>query len=308
MPEQPRIVAVGSYMHAFVLRADRFPDAGETVFGSDSEIGPGGKGSNQAIGAARLGALVTLLGSVGGDAFGEYARALWRDEGLHIDLVIRDPERATGMAFIMVDATGQNRIIVVPGANDALRVEGPECESAIASAHLVMAQFESPVEAVVGALTLARRHGVRTVLNPAPARVVGDDLLALADVITPNESETEALTGVQVATAGPLAAARALRKRGPRAVILTLGAAGAYILDDDGGRHVPGMRVRALDTTGAGDAFTAALAVALARARTLDDAVAEATRAGAYCVTRRGVVPGLGTVEQLASLREAPLS
>lgn len=302
--QQPPIVVVGSYMHAFVVRAPRFPAEGETVFGTDSEIGPGGKGQNQAIAAARLGARVTILACVGEDAFGTAARDLWHREGLETGYVRSLAGQPTGMAFIILDAEGRNRIIVVPGANDGMgSAEAEAAEAAIAGARVVVAQFESPVAAVERALTLARRHGVPTALNPAPARDVGDDLLALADVIIPNESEAEALTGVAVRGGDAAAAARALRARGPRAVVVTLGEGGAYILDGAGGRGVPGIRVPVRDTTGAGDAFTGALAVALARGQSLDDAVAFANLGGAFCVTQPGVVPGLGTERELLALR-----
>lgn len=302
----PAIVVVGSYMHAFVVRAARFPGEGETVFGTDSEIGPGGKGQNQAIAAARLGAEVSILACVGEDAFGDAARDLWRDEGLRTAYVRTVTDRPTGMAFIMLDAQGRNRIIVVPGANDALSAaDADAAEDTIARAQVVVAQFEAPVAIVERALTLARRHQARTVLNPAPARDVSDALLELADVITPNESEAYALTGVAVQNGNPEPAARALRARGPRAVVLTMGEAGAYILDEAGGRHIPGVSVPVLDTTGAGDAFTGALAVALGRGQELQGAVAFANMAGAFCVTRPGVVPGLGTEEELRALRGA---
>jgi ribokinase len=305
----PSIFVVASYMHAFVVRANRFPDAGETVFGTDSEIGPGGKGQNQAIAAARLGGAITVLGCIGDDSFGRAARELWEREGLDIYHVRVSAEAATGMAFIMVDAQGQNRIIVVPGANDILSADDAlAAEAAIAGAEVVIAQFESPVAVVEQALTLARQHGARTILNPAPAREVSDALLSLVDVITPNESEAQALTGVAVDHADPAAAARALLARGPRSVVLTLGETGAYIFDQSGGRLVPGIKVGVVDTTGAGDAFTGALAVALGRGQSLDDGVAFANLAGAFCVTRPGVVPGLGTESQLLALRATGIS
>lgn len=301
---RPRIFVVGSYMHAFVVRAPRLPGDGETVFGTDSEIGPGGKGSNQAIAAARLGAEVTMLAGVGADLFGEAARALWQAEGLRVHLVTRGEERPTGMAFIMVDGAGQNRIVVTPGANDVLDGRDADAaEDAIASADVVVAQFEAPLVVALRALELARRHGARTILNPAPARTAPDALLALVDVITPNESETEALTGIAPTGEDRERAARALRARGVDAVVLTLGENGAYVLDDDGGRHAPGVRVGVVDTTGAGDAFTGALAVALARGDGLDAAVRFAALAGAFCVTRPGVVPGLGRAEEVLSMR-----
>lgn len=301
----PRIFVVGSYMHAFVLRAQRFPRDGETVFGTDSEIGPGGKGSNQAIAAARLGAQVDLLVCVGKDSFGSEARHLWQEEGLDGRLIHVDPERPTGMAFIIVDQMGQNRIIVTPGANDTLTGRhADDAEETIASADVLIAQFEAPLDVVQRALELARRHGVRTILNPAPAREVSDELLSLVDILTPNESEAQALVGEGGDPFDPEEVSRALRSRGVGTVVMTLGDAGAYVLDSEGGRRVPGVHATVVDTTGAGDAFTGALAVALARGESLDDAVSFANLGGAFCVTRPGVVPGLGTEQDLEGLRE----
>jgi ribokinase len=154
------------------------------------------------------------------------------------------------------------------------------------------------------ALALARAHGVTTILNPAPAREVTDSLLALADVITPNEAEAQALTGSEGGVSDPKELATALRRRGPKAVVLTMGEAGAYVLDESGGRMIPGIRVQPYDTTGAGDAFTGALAVALGRGLSLDEAVSFAHLGGAFCVTRSGVIPGLGREEDLLALRD----
>jgi ribokinase len=302
MSARPRIFVVASYMHAFVVRAPRIPREGETVFGTDSEIGPGGKGSNQAIAAARLGGQVDILARVGQDSLGEAARELWEQEGLGNRWVSVDEDnRPTGMAFIIVDEAGQNRIIVTPGANDALLPHhAREAEATIAQADILVAQFESPAEVVEEALTIARVHGVTTILNPAPAREVSDALLSLADIITPNEAEAQVLIGWE---GNPKEMAGALRRRGPRAVVMTLGEAGAYVLDGTGGRTIPGIKVEPYDTTGAGDAFTGALAVALGRGVKLDEAVRFAHLGGAFCVTRSGVVPGLGREEDLRALR-----
>jgi len=302
---QPRIFVIGSYMHAFVIHAPRLPREGETVFGTDSEIGPGGKGSNQAVAAARLGAKVEILACVGHDPLGDEARSLWSEERLEDRWVFRDEQdRPTGMAFIMVDERGQNRIIVTPGANDALTARSAdEAEEAIANADVLVAQFESPVAVVERALELARKHGVRTILNPAPAREIPDSLLALVDIITPNEAEVQSLTG-RPSEDDPETLARALRLRGPKTVVITMGEAGAYVLDDVCGRIVPGGQVSVHDTTGAGDAFTGALAVALGRGLDIDHAVRFANLGGAFCVTRHGVVPGLGREEELLALRD----
>lgn len=309
MDGRPRIFVVGSYMHAFVVRSPRFPRDGETVFGTDSEIGPGGKGENQALAAARLGAQVDILACVGDDPFGEAALDLWTEEGLNTDLVRVVSGTPTGMAFIMVNEHGQNRIVVVPGANDALSAhDARQAEDRIASAAVVIAQFESPVEVVRETLSLARRHGVTTILNPAPAREVDDDLLSLVDVLTPNEAEAQALTGESPEEFTPERAAQSLRQRGVRSVVMTLGDAGAYIEDGSGSRRVSGVQVPVVDTTGAGDAFTGALAVALARGNNLDEAAQFANLGGAFCVTRPGVVPGLATEADLQRLQSAQWS
>jgi len=290
-------------MEKFMVAKARMQREGETVFGTDSEIGPGGKGSNQAVAAARLGADVDILACVGHDALGDEARSLWNEEGLGDHWYFQDEQgRPTGMAFIIVDERGQNRIIVTPGANDALTAASADAaEDAIANANVVVAQFESPVAVVERALELARKHGVRTVLNPAPAREVPDSLLALADIITPNEAELQTLTG-RTSEDDPEILARALQMRGPKTVVITMGEAGAYVLDDVGGRTVPGVQVSVRDTTGAGDAFTGALAVALGRGLGIDEAVHFANLGGAFCVTRPGVVPGLGREEELLAL------
>jgi ribokinase len=209
------------------------------------------------------------------------------------------------MAFIVVDERGQNRIIVTPGANDALTAQAvEEAEEAIAAADVLVAQFEAPVAAVERALALAREHGVRTILNPAPAREVPDTLLSRVDVITPNEAEARELAGPDSVSENPEEIARSLRRRGPKTVVLTMGDAGAYVMDERGGRMVPGVHVPVVDTTGAGDAFTGALAVALGRGAGLDEAVSFANLGGAFCVTRSGVVPGLGRESDLLALRD----
>lgn len=299
----PRVFVIASYMHAFVIRAPRFPRDGETVLGTDSEIGPGGKGSNQAVAAARLGGQVDLLACVGDDPFGSAALQLWKDEGLDTTLVQVDATQPTGMAFIMVNEQGQNRIIVTSGANGALDAGATAVEQIIGRADVLIAQFESPVGVVEETLKLAGQHGVRTILNPAPARHVSESLLSYVDVITPNEAEAQELTGLPPDSSDPETAAQRLRQRGVKTVVLTLGEKGAYVLDEDGGRYISGPRVAVLDTTGAGDAFTGALAVALARRVSTDDAVRFANLGGAFCVTRPGVVPGLGTEKDLNGLR-----
>lgn len=298
-----RICMVGSYVQGFTIEVPHMPVDGETVIGSDSFVGPGGKGSNQAIQAARLGADVELLACVGDDVFGRAARELWAEEGLGTTLVRSDPSRPTGLAFMILDQNGQNRIAVDVGANGSLSPEDARlAEDAIAGADVVMAQFEPLVVTVLEAFRIARRHGIPTLLNPAPARPLGDDLLPLVDVLVPNLSEARELAGLPAAGFRVEDAARILRERGAGTVVVTLEDEGAYVLDGDGGRRIAGVEVDVVDSTGAGDAFCGALGVGLAGGLSIDEAVRDANRAGAYCVTRVGVVPGLGTERELSAL------
>ncbi|MFZ0214982.1 MAG: ribokinase, partial [Candidatus Dormiibacterota bacterium] len=261
---RPRICVIGSYVHVFTIEVPHAPEDGESVIGGRSQDGPGGKGSNQAIQMARLGAEVDLVAAVGDDERGRDARRLWEGEGIRTRQVRGHGTLPTGLAFITVDASGQNRIAVDVGANaalDAAAIEDARAE--IAAADLVVAQFETPVAAVRTAFLIARETGTPTLLNPAPPRPAGGDLLALVDVLTPNRIEATALAGLDPG-AEPATAARALRERGAGTVVVTLEAEGALCLHGEEARRLPGLAVPVRDTTGAGDAFTGALAVGLA--------------------------------------------
>jgi ribokinase len=280
-----RVCVVGSSNIDLTFRAARLPRPGETLPGRDFQLGFGGKGANQAVMAARLGAQVHMVSRVGRDVFGEQTLAHYRAEGIDTTHVRADTERPTGVASIVVDDEARNCILVVAGANGALSVEDVRAAAeAIRTADVLLCQLEVPVETTGEALRLARSAGVRTVLNPAPALPLSDELLSLADLCVPNETEVEALTGL----AEPEAAARALRRRGPGTVIVTLGRLGALVVDGQTVQHVPGTEVEAVDTTGAGDAFIGALAVALAEGRPLAEAVRRANVLAALSVTRPG--------------------
>jgi len=270
-----RVAVVGSYGVGLTFVSDRPPERGETVVGSDFHRDHGGKGSNQAVGAARLGAHASLLTAVGEDEFGEGAFELWDAEGVDADGVQRVP-LPTMAGAILVDASGDNRIVIVPGALSALRPSHvAEFADRIAAADVCLVQLEIPVETAHRALEVARREGTVTILNPAPApsEPLERAMLELADYVTPNETEAAAL--------GDLS--------GAGAVVLTIGAEGARLGDE----HVPAFPARALDTTGAGDAFNAAFAVALAEGRAALDAVRWGCAAGAHMVEHPGVIPGL---------------
>jgi ribokinase len=270
-----RIAVVGSYGVGLTFGVERVPERGESVIGSFSRTDPGGKGSNQAIGAARLGAEVALLTAVGEDAFGDGALELWREEGVDATAVLRSPE-PTMTAAILVEASGENRIVIVPGALSTLTPEHVNAFApSIARADVLLVQLEIPVEPALHALEVARDAGVRTILNPAPAPA--QPIAPVADYLTPNETEAAAVA----------------RARGT--VVVTLGEEGARIGDD----HVPAFPARVVDTTGAGDAFNAAFAVALAEGCSELDAVRWGCAAGAHMVEHPGVVPGLPTRTQL---------
>jgi ribokinase len=300
-----RIAVVGSYGVGLTMRVLRAPETGETVTGGVFSSGHGGKGSNQAVAAARLGAEVSLFTAIGADAFGAGARELWRAEGVSSDHVVT-AEASTMVGVILVDAAGENRIAIAPGALDELSPADVDAfEAEIAAADILVAGFEIPVEVARRALQLARRHGVRTLLNPAPAPAEPLDaaLWALVDVVTPNQTEAVRLTGERgLASAEDCAAA--IRRRYAGVTVITLGAAGC-LLDEPGTApvHVPAVRPRqVVDTTGAGDAFTGALAVALARADQLGAAVRFAAAAGAHAVGIAEVIPSLPRPDDIAAL------
>jgi ribokinase len=286
----PHLCVVGSTNIDLTFRASRLPKPGETLAGHGFQIGHGGKGANQAVMAARLGARVTMISRVGRDVFGEGALANYRAHGVDTTHVGTDPDRPTGAASIVVDDAARNCILVVPGANLALAPDHVcAAAPALQRAELLLCQLEVPVEAVAEAMRLARAAGVRTVLNPAPAAEVTDELLALADLCVPNETEAELLTGQSVTSlAGAAAAGWDLVRRGAKTVIVTLGGEGSLIVDQAGAVHVPPFPVRAVDPTGAGDAFIGALGVFLGRGELLPDAARRASAVAALAVSRPG--------------------
>lgn len=291
-----RVVVVGSLNMDLLFRTDRSPAAGETVIGNRFDRVPGGKGANQAVAAARLGAAVSMVGRVGDDSLGGELVQSLTASGVDAAHVQSDPAAATGVAAIVVEeGSGQNRIIVVPGANMRLtEADVAAAGEAIAAAGSVVAPLEVPIPAIRRMAELGRRHGACVIVNPAPARPLPDELLRLIDVITPNETEVEQLTGVAVADlAGASRAAAALVKRGVRRVVITLGARGAFVRDEEDEFHLPARPVRAIDTVAAGDAFTGALAVALAEGKDLRAATHFAGTVAAISVTRHGAQPSM---------------
>ena len=300
--KRPSVVVVGSSNTDLVARSPRIPVPGETVLGDDFSTCSGGKGANQAVAAARLGADVTFIGNIGLDDFGEAAIDGLAAEGINIDNVRRDEEYPSGVAIIVVAEDGENSIVVIPGSNAELNVDDVEyAAEAIKGADVLLTQLECPLDTVVRALQIAKEAGVLTILNPAPALELSDEILSLVDWITPNETEAGRLTGVEVTSEETAAeAGQVLVDRGVKNVIVTLGEDGAMLVTASHELHAHSpIVVSPVDTTAAGDAFNGALAVALAREDGVGDAIRFACTVGAICVTRFGAQYSLPTLKEV---------
>lgn len=298
-----RIVVVGSSNTDMVIKTTQLPRPGETVLGGRFYMAQGGKGANQAVAVARLGGDTAFLCKVGNDSFGEASLAGYAAEGIDTSYVVRTDEAPSGVALITVDGAAENCIVVAPGANAQLSPEDvAAAESLIAGAEMVLMQMEIPIATIERVVAIAARHGVKVVLNPAPAAPIPDGILGRLHLVTPNRTEAESLTGVRIAGVEDAErAAAVLTAKGVANVVITLGADGALVCDGDGCRLVPARRVEAVDTTAAGDTFNGALCVALVEGMELTDAVRFATRASAIAVTRMGAqtsVPTRAEVEQ----------
>lgn len=286
----PRVCVVGSSNIDLTFRTARLPRPGETLAGQDFQLGFGGKGANQAVMAARIGAAVAMVARVGGDVFGEQSLHNYLKHGIDATQVRRDMERPTGVASIVVEDTGQNCILLVKGANAGLSPEDVRAAaSVIESAGVLLCQLEVPMETTHEALRIARRAGVRTILNPAPAAQLDDELLQLTDLCIPNETEVAQLTGLHVTTPVEAeVAARVLQSRGVGVVLVTLGQRGVLLVEKEDCEHVPAMPVRAVDASGAGDAFIGSLAVFLVEGLPLREAARRANIAASLSVSRPG--------------------
>jgi len=302
-----KVAVVGSYNVGLTAESPRLPAVGETVLGGRFFEGPGGKGSNQAIAAARLGAEVHFVGCVGQDRYGDDALKLWEDEGLYLG--VRRDQRHTGVGIIFVFPDGDNAIVVAPGANASLSPGDVDLmEETISDCDVLLLQLEIRSETAIHAAKLAKNHGLRVVLNPAPVQPLSAEALRHVDVLTPNETEARVLLKEQPdADIRPERLAQRLRGAGARAVVLTLGKAGALVVDEGGAHAVPTPRVEVVDPTGAGDAFNGALAVALGEGKSLLEAAQWACYAGAHCATKMEVIPGLARRDRLEHfMRERP--
>ena len=289
------LVVLGSINADHILNLETFPTPGETVTGNQYQVAFGGKGANQAVAAGRSGANIAFIACTGDDDTGERVRKQLASDNIDIAPVSVVAGESTGVALIFVNAEGENVIGIHAGANAALTTERVEAQRGIiAGAEALLMQLESPVESVLAAAKIAHENHTSVVLNPAPARVLSDELLALVDIITPNETEAEKLTGIRVENDNDAArAAKVLHAKGIGTVIITLGSRGVWASVNGEGRRVPGFKVKAIDTIAAGDTFNGALVTALLEGKAMDDAIRFAHAAAAIAVTRKGAQPSV---------------
>lgn len=304
--KRPKIAVVGSSNTDMIIKVDRIPVPGETILGGEFSIAAGGKGANQAVAAARAGGEVDFIACVGNDIFGEQAIEGFVKDGINIDYVFKIKDYASGVALIFVDQKGENSIAVASGANTQLMTTHlDQAKNAITSADILVMQLEIPIETVNAAVKLASENDVKVILNPAPAQVLEDETLKHLSILTPNESETELLTGIKVEDENSATkAADALLAKGIEAILITLGPRGVFLATSDIREIVPSFEVKAVDTTAAGDVFNGALAVSLAENKPLLDAVRFANAAAALSVTKLGAQPSAPNREEINKLME----
>ena len=289
-PNTQHILVVGSSNTDMVVKAGHLPRPGETILGGTFFMNPGGKGANQAVAAARLGGQVTFICKTGNDIFGNQAKQLFENEGIDTSFVFSDSEYPSGVALITVDDKGENCIVVASGANAHLTPDDlSTAHEAIENAGIILMQLEIPIETVKYVADVARKSGKKLILNPAPAQPLDRELLKSLDLITPNETEAEMISGIKIIDTDSLYdCARTIFEMGVQTVIITLGAKGAFIYNDAFQELVPSCEVVAVDSTAAGDVFNGALAVAISEGCDLPVAVRFANRAAAISVTRIG--------------------
>ena len=295
-----KLCVLGSINVDHVIRVPYFPKAGETLTGYGYQIAYGGKGANQAVAAARLGANVQFIGTIGEDQIGKTMKHAFEQDGIDTTAIQTIPNQTTGLAMIQVSDVGENSIVISAGANADLSTDLVEQHKAIIeNADILLMQLESPLQAVEFAAKIAKQSGTKVVLNPAPAQTLPESLLAQLDMITPNETEAEILTGIKVVDEQTAAqAAEKFHQVGIETVLITLGSKGVYCSENGNGQIIPGFRVKAIDTTAAGDTFNGGVVTALLEGKSLADAIRFAHAAAAISVTRMGAQTAIPTREE----------
>jgi ribokinase len=296
-----KLVVLGSINADHILNIEQFPRPGETVIGKQYKVAFGGKGANQAVAAGRSGADIAFIACVGADDIGERVRQQLASDRIDTQPIEAIADSTTGVALIFVNAEGENVIGIDAGANAAVTPNYlARYQQKVIDADALLMQLESPLETVIAAASLAKQHQTQVILNPAPARELPDDLLATIDMITPNETEAQRLTGIAVNDDNDAArAAQALHDKGIATVIITLGSRGVWLSENGNGKLVPGFKVKAVDTIAAGDTFNGALVTALLEGKTMADAVRFAHAAAAIAVTRPGAQPSVPWREEI---------
>lgn len=290
----PIVTIVGSTNTDLVIKAPHLPAIGETVKGNDFQIFPGGKGANQAVAALRLGAEVNFITKIGRDDFGNKALSNFRNEGIKTDYILFDEHRPSGTALIEVDNEGQNRIVISPGANDNLTVDDIKpIKHILENSDVLLVQLEIPIATVRYVMEVGANSGSIVILNPAPADLIPDEFFPNISIITPNQTEAALITGLKSEQYDEIS--DWLRGKGVDTVIITLGEKGAYFKSENDRGEVAGFKVKAIDTTAAGDAFNAGLAVAIAEGYSIRHAIRFASAAGALAVTKMGAQPSIPT-------------
>jgi ribokinase len=302
---RPKIVVIGCLHTDFTVKVKTIPRIGESVLGKSFKRSPGGKGANQAVAAARLGADVVLIGRVGADVFGKELIKNLRENGIDTKYIIEDSETYTGLALIMVDEDGDNILAVASGADMRIRKEDIDrAEEIIKLSDILLIQLETPLQIVEYAINIAFNKGVKVLLNPAPAQKMSKDLLKKVYVLIPNEKEAELLSNVKIKDLNSSKiSAKKLLENGTENIVITLGKNGSIIATKEETVHINGLNVNAIDTTGAGDAFCGALAVALSSGKELKEAVIYANYAGALATTKIGAQEALPTKEELENFK-----
>ncbi|MDA3979666.1 ribokinase [Gallibacterium sp. AGMB14963] len=307
MAVKTTLTVLGSINADHVIQVPHFPQPGETLAGENYHIVFGGKGANQAVAAARLGANVNFIACIGSDDIGQQMKNSFQQQGINVETITTIPQQTTGIAMIQVASNGENSIVISAGANAHLTPEiVDKFKQQIINSDALLMQLETPLEAIIHATQIAKQAGKHTILNPAPAKPLPDELLSLLTMITPNETEAEVLTGVKVVDEQSAAQAAAVfHQKGVAIVLITLGAKGVFISHNQLQKIIPGFRVQAKDTTAAGDTFNGALMTALLEQKSLEEAIQFAHAAAAISVTRFGAQSSIPTREETLDFLQA---